>query len=165
MPDTTHENTLLFKQLFFLLNKNTSWLNTTTKLNISMVFSSSQIWHSSEACSDIGSSSYALAGFLHKRLSPHAKNLESFVKKTGHFEELLKFVNLQSLDTLDCVSLFTTVPVNGALQVIINNIHSDDTLAEWLKPSWNCWRLLRLLTMVYTTQNPWVFNFVLHLVF
>jgi hypothetical protein len=82
----------------------------------------------------IGFPSYALAGFLRKRLSPLAGNLESFVKETGHFAELLKSVSLQSLDTLfslDCGSLFTTVPLNEALQVIINSLKRDDKLAEF----------------------------------
>jgi hypothetical protein len=39
----------------------------------------------------------------------------------------------QSADTLvsfDFVGLFTTVPVDGALQVIRNKLHNDDTLVE-----------------------------------
>jgi hypothetical protein len=58
--------------------------------------------------------------------------LESFVKDSGHFIQLLKSVNLQSLDTVASfdVSLFTNVPVNEALQVISNKLHNDDTLAE-----------------------------------
>jgi hypothetical protein len=50
--------------------------------------------------SSIGSLCYALAGFLHKILSPFAGKSESFVKNSGHFIQLLKSVNLQSLDTL-----------------------------------------------------------------
>jgi hypothetical protein len=46
---------------------------------------------------------------------------------------LLKYVNLQSSDTLiifDIISLFTNVLVNKVLQVIRNKLHNDDTLME-----------------------------------
>jgi hypothetical protein len=77
---------------------------------------------------------YALAGFLHKILIPLARKSETFVKNSGHFIQLLKSVNLQSLDSLvssATVGLFTNVPVNEALQVTRNKLHNDDTLAEW----------------------------------
>jgi hypothetical protein len=49
------------------------------------------------------------------------------------FMQLLKSVNLHSLDTLvsfDFVGLFTNVPVYEALQIIRNKLHNNDTLAE-----------------------------------
>jgi hypothetical protein len=42
---------------------------------------------------------YALAGFLHKLLSPLPRKSESYVKNSGHFGQLLKLGNLQSLGT------------------------------------------------------------------
>jgi hypothetical protein len=81
----------------------------------------------------VGSPCYSLAGFLHKLLSLLAGKLESFIKNSGHFVQLLKSVNLQSLDNLigfDVVSLFSNVPVDEALQVIRNKLHNNDTLAE-----------------------------------
>jgi hypothetical protein len=50
---------------------------------------------------------------------------------SGYFAQLSKSVHLQSADTLvsfNAISLFTNVPVDEALQVII---HNDDSLAEW----------------------------------
>jgi hypothetical protein len=44
--------------------------------------------------SSIGSPCYAVAGFLHKILSPLVGRSESFVKNSGHFIQLLKPVNL-----------------------------------------------------------------------
>jgi hypothetical protein len=84
--------------------------------------------------SSIGSPCYALAGFLHKILSPFARKSESFVKISGNFVQLLKSVDLQSLNTLvssDVVSHFTNVPANEALQVTRNKLHNNDTLGEW----------------------------------
>jgi hypothetical protein len=83
--------------------------------------------------SSIGSPCYALAGFIHEILSPLAGKLASFVKNLGHFLQLLKSVNLLSLNILvsyNVVSLFTNVPIDEALQVIRNKLHNDDTLAE-----------------------------------
>jgi hypothetical protein len=80
-----------------------------------------------------GSPCFALAGFLHKILSPHAGKLESFIKNLGYFIQLLKSVHLQSSDTLisfDVVRLLTNVPVDEALQVIRNKLHNNDTLVE-----------------------------------
>jgi hypothetical protein len=71
--------------------------------------------------SSTDSPSYALTGFLKKILNPVARILESFIKNSGHFVRLIKYVNLQSPDSLirfDNVSLFTNVPVDEALQVI-----------------------------------------------
>jgi hypothetical protein len=48
--------------------------------------------------SSIGSPCNALAGFLHKILSPLVRKSESHVKNFGHFVELLKPVNLQSVE-------------------------------------------------------------------
>jgi hypothetical protein len=82
--------------------------------------------------SSIGSPCYALAGFPHKILGPLAGKSEFFVKNLGHFVQLLKSVNLQSLDTLVSfdVCLFTNAQVDEALQVIRNKLHNDGTLAE-----------------------------------
>jgi hypothetical protein len=79
--------------------------------------------------SAVGSPCYALAGFLHKILSPLAGILEPFIKNLGHFLQLLKSLNFQPLDILvsfDHDSLFTNLTVTEAIQVIRN----EDTV-EW----------------------------------
>jgi hypothetical protein len=83
--------------------------------------------------SSIGSPCYALAGFLHKILSPLPGKSESFVKNLDHFVQLLKSVNLQYIDTLGSfdVSLLTNVPFHETFQVISNKFHNNVTLAEW----------------------------------
>jgi hypothetical protein len=82
--------------------------------------------------SSIGSPCYGKAVFFHKIPSSLAGKSESFVKYSGHFVQLLKSVNFQSLYALlnfDVVSLFTNVPVDEALQVIRNKLLNDDTFA------------------------------------
>jgi hypothetical protein len=59
--------------------------------------------------------------------------MEYFIENSGRFVQLLKSVSLQSLDTLisiDVVSLFINVTVDEALQVIRNRLYNTDTLAE-----------------------------------
>jgi hypothetical protein len=56
----------------------------------------------------------------------------SSMNNSGHFIQLLKSVNIKTLDALinfSAVSLFTNVPVDIALLVISNKLHNDDTLA------------------------------------
>jgi hypothetical protein len=68
---------------------------------------------------------YALAGFLHKILSPLARKSESYVKNSGHFIQLLKSVNLQSLET-EIRSIMV--------------IHWWNDLSCSSKPLQNCWK-------------------------
>lgn len=63
---------------------------------------------------------HALAGFLHKILSPLVGRTKSFVRELWAFRTVIE-VSLQSSDTLvsfDVVRLFINVPVDEALQVI-----------------------------------------------
>jgi hypothetical protein len=81
----------------------------------------------------IRSPCYALAEFNHKILRPLAGKSESFVNNSGHFVQLLKPVDLRSSDThvsFEVVSLVSNVPVDKALEVIIDKLNNDDTLAE-----------------------------------
>jgi hypothetical protein len=76
---------------------------------------------------------YTLAGFLHKILSSFVGKDESFIKNSGHFTELWKSVNLQSLDALvsfQVVSLFTKVCIGEDLQVNRSKLQKDGTLVE-----------------------------------
>jgi hypothetical protein len=83
--------------------------------------------------SSIGSPRFALAGFLHKVLSPLVGQSQSFVKNSGHFIELLKPIKLHPFNTLvnfDVVSLFTNVPLDEALQVNRNKLQNDHIVTE-----------------------------------
>jgi hypothetical protein len=81
--------------------------------------------------SSIGSPYFVLVGFLlHREIGP--------------FRTIVEIVSLQSLHTLvsfDAVSIFTTVPVDEALQVARNKLNND--LHCRSKPSWNCWKFVR----------------------
>jgi hypothetical protein len=66
--------------------------------------------------SSIGYPCYATSGFLHKPLDTLAGESEFFVNVSGYFMQLLKSVNLQSLDTRPLtltLSVFSRIPVDG----------------------------------------------------
>jgi hypothetical protein len=83
--------------------------------------------------SSISSPCYALAGFLHKILSLLVAKSESFFKNSSHFVQLLKTVNLQSLDIL----ISSNVPVNDgmAMGALYHQLLATSTwsiLRNWL---------------------------------
>jgi hypothetical protein len=60
-------------------------------------------------------------------ISPPAGKSESFAKNSGYFIRLLKYVNFQSPDTLvsfNVIRVFTSVPVDEAVQVNSDNSKS-----------------------------------------
>jgi hypothetical protein len=132
-----YRNSFPNTKLVFLLIENTSWLLYHSTPPYLHVYGLPNI-HKQDIplrtmVNSLVSPSYALAGFLHEILSPLEWKLESFIKNSGHFIQLLKSVNLQSLATLvsfDTVSIFTNVLADKDLQVIRNKLHNDGTLAE-----------------------------------
>jgi hypothetical protein len=77
--------------------------------------------------SSIGSPCYAL-------VNPFACKSESFLKNTGYFLVSLKFVNIQTSDSLvsfDVASLFNNIPVDEALQLNSDKLPNDDIPAKW----------------------------------
>jgi hypothetical protein len=83
--------------------------------------------------SSIDSPCYALAGFLHKILTPLTGNTNSFVKNSEDFIKTIQDINLQKEDCLvsfDVVSLFTNVPVEEVLQIIKNRLRMDPSFQE-----------------------------------
>jgi hypothetical protein len=81
--------------------------------------------------SSIGFPCYALAGFLHKILSPLSGKSKTFVKNSSHFIQLLRSVNLESTDILvsfDVVNLFTNVPVEEAYK---SSVVSSRRMRHW----------------------------------
>jgi hypothetical protein len=75
----------------------------------------------------------ALLIFSIRLLSLLAEKVESFIKNSVLFVQLLKSVNPHSSDTFFGfdISRFTNVPVSEALQVISNKLHNNDTLVGW----------------------------------
>jgi hypothetical protein len=58
-------------------------------------------------------------------LSPLAGNTDSFVNNSEHIIKLIQMINIQNKDCLvsfDIVSLFTNIPVEEVLQIIIDSI-------------------------------------------
>jgi hypothetical protein len=101
-----------------------------------------------------------------KILNPLAGKSKFFVKDSLHFLQLLKSVDLQSLDTLvtlEVVSIFTNLPIDEVLQ--LSDIssrtitHCPNDLSYRSKLSWNYWNLVSepyvfKRTISYSNRNP-----------
>ena len=78
--------------------------------------------------SSIGSATYKLSKYVSRILTPYARDTPSFIMNTEHFRELLSEVTIESdeiLVSFDVKSLFTSVPVDGAITAIKNTIEAD----------------------------------------
>jgi hypothetical protein len=76
---------------------------------------------------------YALAALLHEIIYPLVGKIETWVKNSDYFLQLLKSVCVRESDILvsfDVVSLSTSVLVDEVLDIIRNELREDDTLAE-----------------------------------
>ena len=83
--------------------------------------------------SAIGSPTYLLAKELAQILSPLAGRTGTHVKNSAEFAQKIREVELMEGDMMisfDVVSLFTKVPIDGALQVISTLLAQDDSLEE-----------------------------------
>jgi hypothetical protein len=71
----------------------------------------------------IGSPTYQLAKYLANKLKPLVGNTSSFVKDSSFFVNKIKNIKVDKDDILvsfDVVSLFTKIPIDGAINVIRN---------------------------------------------
>ena len=81
----------------------------------------------------IGSATYNLAKELTRILNPLTGGTSSFVKISAHFVEIVRCIGLEDKDRLvsfDVKSLFTRVPVDEALGVILTELNKDDDLED-----------------------------------
>ena len=78
--------------------------------------------------SAIGSSAYKLSKFVNRILIQYTSNAESFLMNTQHFRERLAEVTIaddEILVSFDVKSLYTSVPIEGAIVAIRQILDTD----------------------------------------
>ena len=94
------------------------------------------------------SPTYFLSKFLAKLLTPLIGSTSSFVRNSRDFVSSVKSLTLEEDEVLvsfDVVSLFTTIPVNLALQVARQRLEADDTLSD--RTTLNVAEIMSLLSL------------------
>jgi len=80
--------------------------------------------------SSIGSPTYKLAKYLNTLITPLAGLTPSYVKDSKHFVDDIKTIHIQPNEVMvsfDIKSLFMNVPVDKALEVILQRLTEDET--------------------------------------
>ena len=81
----------------------------------------------------INTFSYDLSAFLANILSPLTGNLDFMVTNSAHFASIISSEKIQDHEitvSFNVVSLFTNIPIKGAIQAALQKLESDPTLAD-----------------------------------
>lgn len=100
--------------------------------------------------SQIGTPTYAIAKRLVDLITPYMP-AQHLIKSTNEFIDILQNTNVNGyLSSLDVDSLFTNVPVQDTITIIIDEIYNNDNQPAMKIPK----ELLRSLLTVCTTETP-----------
>lgn len=86
--------------------------------------------------SSIGSISYNCAKYIAEILNPIVGKTEHHIKNSQQFADIIKHYRVEDdeeLRSYDVSALFTSVPVDNALEIIKNKLANDNTLADRTK--------------------------------
>ena len=100
--------------------------------------------------SNCGTYNYNVAKFLNNLLSPYSINDHSYAKDSFEFAEFIrqrKISNTEEMVSFDVESLFTNVPTNETIDIIIKDLYNDNKLKTIVKITQNnVQKLLKICT-------------------
>ena len=111
----------------------------------------------------IGFPTYQTAKLLAKIISPLTGNTDSFIRNSSHFVKTIRDIELDPEDLLvsfDVKSLFTNVPIDDALVILMERLSLDDTLPDrtLMDPSLICQLTEQCLRSTYFAFQGQIFK-------
>ena len=108
--------------------------------------------------SNCGTYNYNVAKFFTNLLSPYSINDYSYVKNAFEFAEFIrqrKMSNTEEMVSFDLKSLFTNVPTNETIDIIIKDLYNENKLKTIVKITQNN---MQKLLKICTQKSHFIYN-------